>query len=843
MSCSNATPALIPALLLALLGVAPVATAAGQELPAGMDEGLFEILAPPMGAMTVPVLVDTAQNILVPLEPILTHVGYEVEGRPDYHAWRASAAAPEDRLVLRPPRYVGAGNQGFPIPPGTVVEHAGDIYLSTETLARVLAADVDIDWGALRVTVTRSDPPFPAQARARIEARRSRLVRPTGLAEGPRVHYRPRSGGLVFDWDVGATPTHDRAAARAAAGAAILGGDLTIGGSFATDPASHPALEASYRRIFPDRRWINQLLLGQVVTQDLAPRSIIGALLSNIPQQRDAYFAEVAIAPDMPEGWEFEVYQSGRLVGFSGAGADEAVLVPVRYGQTPLEVRMVGPSGEEVVSRYRYRVPIAHLPQGRTEYSAGAGVCPRDRCEGIAYGEIRHGAGQRLTLGGGLQALSEDSVFRLRPSLMASFVPDRHWALNLEARAEEFARASVDRVDDRGRRLGLTGSIHQPAFGQPSFLGGAHARWQVEATAGLHPLRITGRLDGVTGDRIDRLRVGVGRSLPRGYGELALESGSFGDDRVTGRATTILPERLWAFDRPISTSTSFGATTGGLRLLEVSGSLRPTSAGYLSAAVQWNGDRQEAYVSITFRQVLNAARLDVAAAHRAGTAAVNVSANGSIALDGPGHVHLTHRNLQGRAGVVGRVYYDRNGNQTFDDEEEPATDVSVMVGGVRTRTDEDGFYSAWNVTPYEVTAVAVDTLSGIDPRYTVLAGGTLLRPVPHMPNRVDFPLAETREILGRVTMDTGAGVGGVEILLTNTATDQRHTARTFSDGTFYVSRLLPGEWTIEVAEPSLEALRAISDPARIRVLIRVQDSEPLLELEPFVLQARDRDAR
>lgn len=843
MSGIRTTSALIPVLLLGLLLASPARNAGAQELPAGIDEGLFEVVVPPMGALTVPVLVDTAGRILLPLEPVLSHLGYEVDLRPDHWAWRSGTGAPEDRLALHPARYVGARGDTFSLPPGAVAEHAGDVYVGTASLARVLGAEVDVDWGSLRIVITRHDPPFPAQARARIQARRSRLVRPAGPTEGPFVPYRARSGGLVFDWDIGATPTRDRAAARAAVGAAVLGGDLTVGGSIASDPEADAILEASYRRLFPERRWINQLLLGQVVTQDLAPRSIIGAVVSNIPQQRDAYFAEVAVAPEMPEGWEFEVYQSGRLVGFSGAGANEPVIVPVRYGQTPLEVRMVGPSGEEVVSPYRYRVPITHLPPGRTEYSMGAGVCPAARCERIAYGEIRHGLGQRLTLGGGLQALSEADSLRLRPSLLASFVPDRHWALGVEARAQEFARASVNRIDDRGRLLGVSGSLHQPTFGQPSFLGGADSRWQVQATAGLHPLRVTGRFDGVTGEGLDRLRFGVGRSLARGYGELAVETGSFGDDRLTGRATTILPERWWAFDRPVSVSTSFGATTEELRLLELSTSLRPLADSYLSATVQWNGDRQDVYLSITFRQVLNAARIDAAAAHRSGSPTLNLAANGSIAMAADRGVHFTHRNLQGRAGVVGRVYYDRNGNQAFDNTDEPAPDVSVLVGGTRTRTDSNGFYSVWNVTPYEVTAVAVDTLSGIDPRYTVLAGGSLLRPVPHLPNRVDFPLAETREILGRVVMESGHGLGGVEVRLVSTETNQRHTARTFSDGTFYVSRLLPGEWVIEIAQPSLETLQVRSDPPRMRIRVQVQDSEPLLEVEPFILRARVDDTR
>jgi hypothetical protein len=808
---------------------------ASQELPAHLEEGLFEVLVPGLGAMTTPVLVDTAQVVYVPLAPVLIHTGYEVEMGPDIALWRAGVGAPDSRLMLDTARYLGAGGEIVPLAPGSVARYAGEVFVSAAVLATVLHADVTVDWGALRVVVTRRDPPFPAQVRARLEARRAALVRP-GRPEDAVVEYEPRSGGVIFDWSVGTSPFERRVLARAALGAAVLGGDLTLGGAAATGPEAAPTGEVSYRRIFPGRRWINQLHVGQVLTQDLAPRSIIGVVVSNIPQQRDAYFGEMVVAPDIPEGWEFEVYQAGRLVGFSTAGAERAVLVPVRYGQTPVEVRMVGPAGEEVVTQHRYRVPVAQLPGGRTEYSAGAGVCPRGLCDGIGYAELRHGLGPRLTLGGGLQAVSEEGKLTVRPTALASFVPDRHWAVDLEARAQEFVRASVDRVGDDGRHLGLSGSLHQPAFGEPSFLLGSDARWELQARAGLHPFHVTGRIDGQKGGGVDRVRVGVGRSLTRGFGQLAVEAGSFGENRLTGRATTILPERWWAFDRPVALSGSFSAARAGLRLLELSSSLRPTPDGYLTGSLQWNGARDDLYLTISFRQIFQGARVHAAAARRGGNPTLTMSANGSVAVGGVRGVYFGDRDLQGRAGVVGRVYYDRNGNQAFDQGDEPAADVAVLVGGVRTRTDADGYYRAWNVTPYEITAVAVDTLSGIDPSFTVLAGGALLRPVPHLPNRVDFPLAETRELLGRVETGAGHGVGGVEIELRHMASDRRQEVRTFSDGSFYVSRLLPGVWLVRVAQASLDALGMGVDPTEVRLDVDPARSGPLLEIEPFVLR-------
>lgn len=809
--------------------------AAAQELPAQFEEGVFEIVVPSLGTVTGTVLVDESQGIYLSLPLILEHIGYDVVVlRAGELLWQVSPAAPEHRLIFSPPSYSGPDTEITDFDPDAIVPYGESIFVRTDALGRLLDAQLEIDWSTLRILLTGSGPAaFPGQARALVEERRSRLATPSDTAAGPLVPYKPRTGGMIFDWSVSAFPSEGNIAGRGALGAAVLGGDLVLGASSSSQAGA--VGDYSYRRIIPESDRINQLHLGQVLTQDLAPRSIVGVVVSNIPQQRDVLFTDVPVAPDLPEGWEFEVYQAGQLIGFSTAGSDQTVSVPVRYGQTPLEVRMISPAGEEVTLPYRHILPLTHLPPGRTEYSAGGGICPGGSCDGIAYGEVRHGFGRHLTFGGGIQAVSELGVFQVRPSVLAIFLPDRHWALDLEARASEFVRASVDRVSDTGEHVRVAASLHEPAFGQPSFLPGAGARWQLQSRVDLRPLHFTARMDGITGEGLQRVRVGVGNALPRGYGEVAIEHRSFGADALVGRATTILPERLWLFDRPVGLSGSFRAIRDGLRLLELSTSARPTSDSYLSTALQWNADQGELYASLTFRQIFRGARADLSAARRSRNSTFAMAARGSVALSTDSRVEFTDRNLQGRAGVLGRVYYDRNGNQTFDGSDEPAADVSVLVGGVRARTDSTGYYSAWNVTPYEITTVAVDTLSGIDPRYTVLAGGTRVRPVPHFPNEVDFPLAETREILGRVVRENGRGAGGVAIELTHPQSGRQQTVRTFSDGTFYVSRILPGDWVIRVSPASLQALRTTTRPLELRVRIDLSDPNPLMEVEPFIL--------
>ena len=65
------------------------------------------------------------------------------------------------------------------------------------------------------------------------------------------------------------------------------------------------------------------------------------------------------------------------------------------------------------------------------------------------------------------------------------------------------------------------------------------------------------------------------------------------------------------------------------------------------------------------------------------------------------------------AGVAGRVFYDMDGDGAFSAGDEPAPGLGVIAGGRRVVTGADGRYRTWNVLPFEVTSVSVDTLRDI----------------------------------------------------------------------------------------------------------------------------------
>jgi hypothetical protein len=210
-----------------------------------------------------------------------------------------------------------------------------------------------------------------------------------------------------------------------------------------------------------------------------------------------------------------------------------------------------------------------------------------------------------------------------------------------------------------------------------------------------------------------------------------------------------------------------------------------------------------------------------------------------VALDGARRPATFEGPGVGLAGAAGRVFYDVNGNGLFDAGDLPAVNVRVVVNGAPVRTDSAGRYRAWNVVPYEASAIAIDTLAFTDFSWTLLRGKTVIRATPGTFNPVDFPLVRTRELAGQVVGDSSiATVGGVTLLLTSTAGGAPQRIVTFSDGSFYVSRVLPGRYRLTVTSSALDALRAIADPGELPVDVTLLADDPVLTVPTLRLRRR-----
>src|SRR2546428_774458 len=166
-----------------------------------------------------------------------------------------------------------------------------------------------------------------------------------------------------------------------------------------------------------------------------------------------------------------------------------------------------------------------------------------------------------------------------------------------------------------------------------------------------------------------------------------------------------------------------------------------------------------------------------------------------------------------RSGLSGRVFMDLNANGIRDVGEPAIVNARVLVGSLSTRTDSSGAYRVWDLVPFEPVIVSLDSVSLDSPLLVPWFARTSIVPGPNRFRSLDIPVVEAGVIEGRVVR-TGAGVGGVTLILTDRRSGIRRTLVTFNDGAFYLMGVKPGDYELTVAEQVLDALAVDAEPVR-----------------------------
>lgn len=833
-------------------------------MPAGFEEALFELFVQGLAPRSVPALVAPSGRVLVPVRAALELTGTPVQASADGTRFTVPGPRGAGTVTLDLAARTLTGLATAPLAEDEAVLAGGEAYAAAERIGELLSGTAQVDLGALRVVLLR-EPPFPAQERLAVSAARRRAQR---LGMGPRpdlpdVPFRPRTGGGVLEWGVsGNVPGGIPSTVSLRTGLGVWGGMLRLG-AVAFDPAGdgggYGEVNASYHRVFPGSAWVRQVQVGDVVAEGLRAHSLRGVVVTNAPFARDPEFGELLFAPRLPEGWEYELYQGGQLLGFSAAGG-EAVPVPLQYGSTPVQVRLLGPAGERVESSVVYLVPTVQLPAGRFQYSAGGGACPRlQRCEAIGVLDLRYGVTDRLTVLAGAEAESDSAAAETRPYAGVSLIPAPGWAVEAEGMAGRFARASVFN-GGAGRVTGsATVGLQLPLERGRTVIGGGGfstlpdtlARWHLDGNLRLRRaathrsfgfVNLAGRVEGSEGRGLGFVRFSANTATRGVLLEAVYESATAEIDSVEGRRLVLV--RGTAGVRRLSSrrmgiplvSAAVGTGREGLEQWEARVSLHPGTAS-VDLTARWVRGAGSPALLLGTTARLGAARARARVGTVAGRTEATMSLDGGLAIGGGARFLPLEFGGLGLTGVSGAVFHDLDGDGRLGPGDEPVGDAWVGVGGIRARTDARGRYATWSVLPYQAIAVGLDTAAMADPSWAPARGDSVLRPSPHLFARVDFPLVRTREVAGMLVpaagMDPPAGVA-VEIVRRGTG-QVVETARTFSDGEFYFGRVLPGEYELRITESSLRALGAAAEGAPIVFTVSPAGDQFLVEIPPIRL--------
>jgi hypothetical protein len=836
-------------ILLFLLLAAGAPRLAAQAVPAGFEQGIFELRAARVATETVPALLAPSGQVLIPIDRAIALTGVPTRRSDGSFAVERARDGGWATLDVNSRRIID-GSATLPLDAQELVRADGTYYLATSRVAQLFGARVEADMGQLTVTMTRT-PPFPVeQAAARAQRTAGGVGRRGGDAGLPITPFVPRTGGAVVDWtasSVGNTTAYGSSTGSLRGAAALYGGDFTAGlglSSDATGGVRTSATEMSYRRGVPGNPYLRQFQVGDILGGGSQLRSFRGVTLTNARLVSDPSFGSVPVNLSLPQGWQYEIYQDNQLIGFSDAGPRAPVYVPLRYGATPVQVRLVSPTGDETIRDYSYLIPQTQQQPGRFEYTVGGGHCAFT-CSGLAFAQTSYGVTPWLSVSLGGEHTSSDSATHTRPEGGVSVLTYSGWNAQLQAAQSSFTRASL-LYGGRGPVMGS--AVYSRTYlgaDQPSVIATAEqSRWlfdgqlQIRSSevARVSGWRVDNTLEGVGSGSPERTRTALTAELRHGSLGISYESDRTRGLRETGVTSLMILPASWRIGSALA---SILFDSHALHAFEVATSMQTGRRGAAAATLRWQRGTG-LLLSLGFNGVLGAMRLTSRlSASRTQPTYLATSASGTVAMDGTARPSLFEGPGVGLSGVAGRVFYDVDGDGRFGPADLPAPDVRVVVNGASVRSDSSGAYHAWNVVPYEQVAIAIDTLAFKDFSWTLLRGRTSVRATPGVFNRIDFPLVRTRELAGSVVADSAiATVGGVTLLLADEKGAATQRIVTFSDGSFYVSRVLPGRYKLSVAPSALDALHAAADPAEMQVEVSIVADDPVLTLPALRLRRR-----
>ena len=752
------------------------------------------------------------------------------------------------RLEIRTAeRYLTLNGRKTALSPRELLLQDSEVFLSARVLGEALGLTWAIAWDDLEVVATNPEE-LPIGRRMRREemvAARLNQEQGTPAVDGKLAERTWPLEGAVFDYSVlvPTNPGPEGGAYSATFGLNLLGGSL-VAGAQNEGPVNDGKvrLDLSWLGVWPDNRYVSQVRIGDGFSSGPRTRALRGFAIGNVPFIRPSILGELPFTTGLGPGWEVEAYRGGRLIGFDSVNAlgQFTLDVPIAYGDNPVDFIAYGPFGEVRQFNRTYRVSTDMIRAHRFEYALSAGFCRADStCQATANADLRYGISRRITAFAGVDQFWRDTLpnlFHPYAGIIAgitnSLVVQGEYVSDAIARGQIRYEPSLD--------LLLVAEVTKFADGVVApLLTLPNRQRQFTFFGQVRPIKGALRNWVVFDASIDRIE-----SVNQTF-----SSARLGASIQPGQARFI-PSIRWEDTRPKdgsegSTQTVYGMNAIILPIRELGGFFGQMSArggiefatpfearsasGFLShsigrwvrleAGASWVTSSKVGFSAFLAADLPSVRAYTTVERMPSGTYNASQFVTGSLLYDG------TSRSVAFDAGpsvqlggVSGTVFMDANANGKRDDGELVLPDVQVTVGLYSQKTDASGHYRLWPLSAYDPVIAGVDTTTLVSPLWVPAFSGIELSPLPNRFTSLDIPVLSGGLVEGRVTRATPSGpegFPGATLLFRHLATGKLRRVTTFTDGSFYVLGLRPGDWVLEVDPDLLQRIGATSAPTRI----------------------------
>ena len=393
----------------------------------GYDELNVEMSVPKMGIIEIPIAIqgDDAYLPVQDLFDILQLKNVEISTgvlgfiiHPDstYHI-----NYKDQEIIYR--------DKVYPLKETDVIESPTGNYLKSDYFGKVFGLHTNFSFRSLSVNFE-TDKELPFIKEMKRNEIRENLNRVKGVVNPDTIMPRryPFFKPGFLDW--GVTSTQQTQVSNdnrfnLGLGTMFLGGETNVRLNYSTRvPFNSRNQFYQWRLVNNYSKFFKQVSAGRINTQATSSlfAPINGVQLSNSPFQNRRSFGTFTLSDFTEPRWTVELYVNNALVDFTVADASGFYTfeVPLMYGNTAVDLRFYGPYGEERTEERMINIPYNFVPKNEFEYTLSAGILENEENDRFSRLNMNYGLNNAITLGGGVEYLSDVSSGEVMPFVNAS---------------------------------------------------------------------------------------------------------------------------------------------------------------------------------------------------------------------------------------------------------------------------------------------------------------------------------------------------------------------------------------------------------------------------------------
>ena len=720
-------------------------------------------------------------------------------------------------------------NQIYTLKPDDLIQTLTGLYLRSTIFGKVFGLDCIFNFRSLSINLsTKLDLPVIRAKRQEMMRQNISKLKREIIADTIIKRKYPAFSFGAADWAVTSTQQEQNVQntmLNLSLGAIVAGGETNISINYNTQQAFNLKQQNYFWRYANnDNKTLRQVIAGKIPLRSTASlfAPVVGLQFTNSPTTFRRSFGTYTLSDIIEPEWMVELYINNVLVDFVKADASGffAFRVPMVYGNSTLQLRFLGPAGEERIKEQNVNVPYNFLPKNEMEYTWSAGVLEDGKQSRFSRLDVKYGLSHSITIGSGVEYLSSVITGPVMPFINASFKVASDLFLSADYTYNVLARAIMNYRTSSDFLLELNYTRYKE--GQQAIYNN-----YLEERRAIISQQFRGRnFSAFSRFTINQI------VYPNGNQTVAdvLFSGSW--QGISSNLTTyglfinqgylnVYSNLSLALRLPyryvLRPQVQYGYRNERINSIRMEVEKQLFGRGYLNLTYDNNFNYYLQSFSLGLRFDLSFIRASFSARQTNNRTFFTQSLSGGSVYDGKtNYLKLNNRNNVGRGGLVISPYLDINSNGRRDAHEPKIMGLKLKINGGRIQNNiRDTTIQIFDLEPYTSYLLEINRNS-FDNITWHLKNATLKVAIdPNKLKLIGVPVNVSGEASGMVYGTNADSTGQGRIIINfyrNGSTLVGHTL-TESDGYFSFLGLPPGSYTASVDRVQLGKLKMIAFPA------------------------------